>query len=131
MAERLIVIDSSAVREGKLEELKKAIKSLVAFVESNEPRPIAYDVYLDEAGTRMTVVQVHPDSASMELHMKVAGPAFSKFVDLIALSVMDVYGTPSDNLMEQLQQKVRMLGKATVVVHRLQAGFARFGLSAA
>jgi hypothetical protein len=129
MSEPVVVIDSSEVREGKLEELKEAIKSLVAFVESNEPRPIAYNVYLNEGGTRMTVVQVHPDSASMELHMKVAGPAFSKFVDLIALSAMDVYGTPSEDLMEQIRQKVRMLGKGTVVVHQVQAGFARFGLS--
>jgi hypothetical protein len=74
MSDPIVIIDSSEIREGKLEELKTAINDLVDFVEANEPRPIAYIVYLDEAGVRMTVVQVHPDSGSMELHMKVAAP---------------------------------------------------------
>jgi hypothetical protein len=128
MSEPIVIIDSSEIREGKLEELKTAMKELAGFVESNEPRPIAYSLYLNEGGTRMTVVQVHPDSASMEFHMKVAGPAFPKFVQLIKLSTMDVYGKPSDGLLERMRQKVRMLGNATVVVHELQAGFARFGI---
>ena len=66
----ILVIDSSRVREGKLEELKAAIDELVQFVETNEARPLAYNVYLDEDGATMTVTQVHPDSASMERHMR-------------------------------------------------------------
>lgn len=60
--------------------------------------------------------------------MKVAGPALPKFVELIKLSTMDIYGKPSDELLEQMRRKVRMLGNATVVVHELHAGFARFGV---
>ncbi len=126
MSDPIVFVDSSEIREGKLAELKTAIKDLVEFVESNEPRPIAYNVYLDERGTRMTVVQVHPDSASMEFHMQVAAPAFAKMVQLIRLSTMDVYGKPSDAVLEALRRKVQLLGNATVVVHDLHAGFARF-----
>jgi hypothetical protein len=97
-------------------------------VESNEPRPISYNVYLNDNRTRMTVVQVHPDSASMEFHMKVASTVFAKFAGVIRLSAMDVYGKPSDDLLEQMQDKLRMLGNATVTVHDLHAGFDRFGL---
>jgi hypothetical protein len=128
VSEQIVFVDSSEIREGKLEELEVAIHDLVEFVESNEPRPIAYNVYLNESGSRMTVVQVHPDSASMEFHMKVAGPVFPKFVELIKLSTMDVYGKPSDDLLGQIRHKVQMLGNATVVVHELAAGFARFGI---
>jgi len=127
MSEPIVFIDSSEIHEGKLEELKAAIHDLVEFVKSNEPRPIAYNVYLNESGTRMTIVQVHPDSASMEFHLKVAGPAFPRFVELIKLSTMDIYGKPSDDLLEQTRRKVQMLGNATVVVHERHAGFARFG----
>jgi quinol monooxygenase YgiN len=125
--EPIVVIDSSEILDGKLSEVETVIKEMAAFVESNEPRPISYNVYLNEDGTRMTVVQVHPDSASMEFHMKVAAPAFAKFAELIRLSTMDVYGKPSDELLEQMQQKVEMLGSATVTVHELHAGFDRFG----
>jgi quinol monooxygenase YgiN len=126
MSDLIVSIDSSDIREGKLAELKTAIHALVEFVESNEPRPIAYNVYINDQETHMTVMQVHPDSASMEFHMQVAGPAFRKFVELIRLSTMDIYGTPSDNLMEMLRQKVQMLGNATVSLHKPHVGFTRF-----
>jgi quinol monooxygenase YgiN len=125
MAEPVISLDTSLIRDGRLDELKEAIAELVEFVESNEPRPIAYEVYLDDTGSRMTVVQVHPDSASMEYHMTVAGPAFAGFAELVTLSTLDVYGKPSEELLELLSRKVQMLGGATVNVHDLQAGFAR------
>ena len=125
MSEPLISLDTSLIRDGRLDELKEAVAELVEFVRSNEPRPIAYEVYLDEAGSRMTVVQIHPDSASMEYHMTVAGPAFAGFAELVTLSTLDVYGKPSDELLELLRRKVQMLGDATVIVHDLQAGFAR------
>jgi hypothetical protein len=40
---------------------------------------------------------------------------------------MDVYGKPSDPLLEALRRKVQLLGNATAVVHEPEAGFARFG----
>jgi quinol monooxygenase YgiN len=123
----LIVIDRSEVRPGKLDALKAALRALVEFVEANEPRPIAYQAYLTPGGHQVTVVQVHPDSASMELHMKLAGPAFPQFVELVKLAEMHVYGTPSDALLEQLRGKVKMLGSGALRVHEPHAGFARFG----
>jgi quinol monooxygenase YgiN len=127
MSEPIVSIDSSEIHEGKLEELKTALKELVEFVDANEPQPIAYNVYLNEDGTRMTVVQVHPDSASMEFHMDIAGSAFPKFSELLTLSTIDIYGKPSDKLLEQMRQKAQMLGDAALAVHELHAGFIRLG----
>ena len=125
MSEPIISLDTSLIREGKLDELKSAVAGLVEFVRSNEPRPIVYQVYVDDTDSQMTVVQVHPDSASMENHMTVAGPAFAGFAELVTLSTLDVYGKPSGELLELLRRKVQMLGDATVTVHDQQAGFAR------
>ena len=128
MSEPIVYIDTSEIREGKLEELKTAMNELVKFVEANEPRLIAYNVYIKEDGTRMTVVHVHRDSASLEFHMKVAGPAFPQFAEFIELLTIDVYGKLSDDLREQICQKARLLGNGTVLVHELHAGFARFAV---
>ncbi|HEV8681856.1 MAG TPA: hypothetical protein VGS09_03645 [Actinomycetota bacterium] len=125
MSDPIVSIDSSEIHEGKLEELKAAIKELVEFVDANEPQPIAYNVYLNEGGARMTVVQIHPDSASMEFHMEVAGSAFPKFSEFLTMSRIDIYGTPSDKLLRQVREKGRMLGNAAVVVHKHHAGFIR------
>jgi quinol monooxygenase YgiN len=122
----IVVIDSSEIREGKIDELKAALTKLVEFVEANEAEPLAYSIYIDEDGSRMTVMQIHPSSESMEFHMRLAGPIFREFTELVVLSRVDFYGTPSDAVLEQMHQKARLLGNAPVVVHELHAGFARF-----
>jgi quinol monooxygenase YgiN len=125
----IVYVDTSDVREGALEELKPAMKELVDFVEANEPRIIAYNVYLSDDGTRMTVVHVHPDSESMEYHMEVAGPVFRRFVELVTLSSIHIYGDPSDTALRQSHEKARVLGRDAVVVDSLHAGFTRFEVS--
>jgi quinol monooxygenase YgiN len=127
MSEPIVSIDTSLIHEGKLEEVKRAIDEMVEFVRANEGDPLAYNVYLDEDGTQMTVLQVHPHSASMELHMEVAAPAFSRFKGLITLSAIDMYGRPSEKLLEQMRRKAQMLGDASLGVHEIHAGFTRLG----
>lgn len=126
MSEPIVYIDRSEIREGKSEELKAAINELVEFVHANEPQLISYNFYINEGGTRMTVVAVHSDSVSMEFHMKIAGPAFRKFTEFINLLTIEVCGPVSDTLLKQLRQKAQMLGSGTVLVHKRYAGFARF-----
>jgi hypothetical protein len=122
----ILVVDSSEIRAGKLGDVKAGVEELVAFVEANEAEPLAYDIYFDEAGKRMTVVQIHPDSASLERHLTVAGPVFRRFADLLTLVNVDVYGKASEAALEQLRGKAQMLGAAPLVVHELHAGFSRF-----
>lgn len=126
MSSPILVVDSSDIREGKLDEVKAGVEELVAFVEANEAEPLAYDIYFDEAGTLMTVVQIHPDSASLERHLTVAGPMFRRFADLLTLARVDVYGGASEAALEQIRGKAQLLGKASVLVHELHSGFTRY-----
>jgi hypothetical protein len=127
MSAPLVYIDTSEVREGALEELKIAIAELVELIETNEPQLIAYNVYLSDGGDQMTVIHLHSDSASLEYHMEVGGPAFRRFADLITLSSIRLYGEPSERALRLLQDKARSLGSGQVIVHSLHAGFSRFG----
>ena len=126
MAEPIVFVDRSDIHEGKLEELRAAVGELAAFVEANEADPVSYQVYFSDGDRRMTVVQIHRDPASMERHMEIAGPVFARFADLLTLRTVDIYGSPSDKVLDQLRRKAELLGTATVTVHDLQAGFARF-----
>jgi len=126
MSELIVYVDQSDIRDGKFEELKTAMNELVEFVETNEPQLIAYNVYFNEDRTRMTVLHIHSDSASLEFHFNVAGRLFPRFAEFIRLLAIDIYGKPSDDLMEQLNKKAEMLGSGAVLVHDLHAGFARF-----
>jgi hypothetical protein len=122
----VVYIDYSEVRDGRLDELKEAIKELAEFVRAKEPRIIAYNVYFTEGGKRMTIIHIHPDAASLQFHMKVAGPEFPKFADFVNMLTINIYGEVNEGLLEQLRIKAQMLGNATVVVHGFHAGLARF-----
>ena len=62
------------------------------FVDTHEPQLISYGGFLNEEAMQMTVVAVHPDSASKEFHMEIAGPEFRKLAELIELMTIEVYG---------------------------------------
>ena len=122
----LVYVDTSAVRKGALEALRGAVEELVEFLANNIPTLIAYNVYFSDDGSQMTVMHIHPDSASLEKHMDVGGLAFRRFVDLLTLSSIRVYGEPSEKVRRQLQDKAQLLGCRDVSVHGQHAGFSRF-----
>ncbi|MGH2416814.1 MAG: hypothetical protein ACRDFY_00635, partial [Candidatus Limnocylindria bacterium] len=71
MSEPLIYVGTYTVKPANQEEARRRLAELVEFVETNEPRLIAFNTYLDREGTTVSIVQVHPDSASMEFHEQV------------------------------------------------------------
>lgn len=126
MDEFIAYLDTSEVRPGRLEELKATMAELSSFVEMNEPQILAYRVYFSEDGSTMSVMNLHADLASLEFHMKVAGPKFPPIAPLITLRTIEVFGRPSEELLARLRAKAQVLGGGAVIVHDVHAGFARF-----
>jgi hypothetical protein len=94
-----IIVFTYTIKPGKLDEARKRIAELVDFVETNEPRMIAFHCFLDEAGTKVTIVQVHPDPASMEFHMEVNAKHFATAFDFLDENISEQrYGRISDSL---------------------------------
>lgn len=125
MTSPILYIDHSDVRSGTVAELRGAVSQLVAFVEEREPQLLAYGFAIDEEALAMTVIAAHPDSASLERHLTIGGPEFQRVGAFITLRSIEVYGHPSPAAVEQLRDKARALGDATIVVHGLASGFAR------
>lgn len=123
-------VDRSDIREGKLADVRSGMRDLAAFVREHEPRLLAYHFYVDESGSTMTLVAVHPDSASLEFHMDLGMERFRAFAALIHMTSIDVYGDPSPAVVTRLREKAEMLGGATVTVHTEQAGFSRWSVRA-
>src|SRR6185295_15799575 len=100
-----IFIASNRLKEGKLEDERTRVPELCDFIEANEPRLIAFHEYASEDGTEVGVVQIHPDAASMEFHMKVvaerAARAYAETLE--ATTSIQVYGAPSDAVLEMLR----------------------------
>jgi hypothetical protein len=125
-SEPIVYIDHSVIREGSLEELKEGVRRLVEFIDAREPQLVTYGFYIDEDAAKMTVVAVHPDSASLELHMDIGSKEFRKLSHLLTLTTIECYGWPSERALEQLRHKAATLGDdGTVVSIGRFAGFTR------
>lgn len=104
MDEPLIFISRWRVREGKLEDLMRYYKEILRIVEANEPQLIAFHGFVNEDGTEMTSIQIHPDSASQEFHMQVLrdnwDESFSEYAQMLEGISFEYYGTPAKSALD-------------------------------
>jgi hypothetical protein len=127
MSNQIVLVDSSDVVQGEIDELKARMAELAEFVAASGTRAHAYNMYLSADGRVMTVVQFHPDSESAEAQMAAAAHIFAGFAPLLRMRALDIYGEPSPSLLERLQRKAELLGLAgPPQVHSLHAGSSRF-----
>lgn len=131
MAETLIYISTWKIKEGRLEDFKRFTRKLVGVFEAKEPQLIAFNVFINEDGTEMTSVQVHPDADSMDFHLQVVeralGEEMSDWVeraDFVEPRHIEIYGTPSESLDEADRSAVES-GIARSVKPLHIAGFTR------
>jgi hypothetical protein len=122
-ADLVVYIDHSDIREGCMDELKEGVRRLVEVIEQLEPQLIGYGFHFDEAANRMTVTAIHPDSASLELHIEVGREEFRKLSGMLTLTGIEVYGSISACARAMLEQKATMLGGRGVTVRERYAGF--------
>src|SRR5262245_42063239 len=115
-SEPIVYIDRSEIREGAIDELRTGVRRIVELLDAREPQLITYGFYIDEDAMRMTVVAVHPDSASLELHLNIGGEEFRKLGHLLRLTGIECYGRPSERALEQLRQKADALGDGGAIV---------------
>ncbi|MBI3972481.1 MAG: hypothetical protein HY332_14465 [Chloroflexi bacterium] len=130
MAAPFIVINTYAIKEGKLEGFRQFVPELFKILEAIEPRVLAINAYVNEDGTEATIVQVHPDAASLEHHHQVAHEHTERahqFLD--ATTSIQVYGKPSDVILKRARQLAGS-GVAVSVKPEHLGGFTRLAAAA-
>ena len=107
MSSPFIFIATNRLKPGALDRERKRVPGLVEFIEANEPRLIAFNEYVNEAGDEVTVVQVHPDAASMEAHMEIVrNRAMQAYAETLDATVrVQVFGEPTEAILELLRQQ--------------------------
>jgi hypothetical protein len=126
MSGPFIFIATNRLKPGKLADEKKRVPGLVDFIETNEPQLIAFNEYVNEDGTEVAVVQVHPDAASMAFHMEViaerAAAAYAETLE--ATTSIQVFGMPSKAIFDVLERQAGVGVPITVKAAHL-GGFTR------
>jgi biotin carboxylase len=123
-----IFIATNRLRPGTLEAETARVPGLVDFVEASEPQVIAFNEYVNEDGTEVAVVQVHPDADSMVFHMAtVAERAAAAYAETVAATTsLQVFGTPSNAVLELLRRQAGAGVPLSIKPHHL-GGFTRSG----
>jgi hypothetical protein len=107
MSSPFIFIATNRLKPGKLDGERRRVPGLVEFIEANEPRLIAFNEFVNEAGDEVTVVQIHPDAASMEARMEIVRDrAMEAYAETLDATVrVQVFGEPTDAILEVLRQQ--------------------------
>jgi quinol monooxygenase YgiN len=125
MAGPIIYLFTMTIKPGKTEEARKHMAEQIDFVETNEPRMIAFHCFFDEEGNKLTIVQVHPDSASMEFHMEVSTKHFTTAFDYLESQLSEEFYGP---ISETLATELAKWDRTNVAVTRMplhEGGFTR------
>jgi quinol monooxygenase YgiN len=110
MSQPFIAIATLRIKEGKLDDFTRSYREVVETVKEHEPRVIAFHGFVNEDGTEMTIIQVHPDTASMDVHMQVLRDKLGEHVaralepELIEPTRVEYYGTSSESALEMDRQ---------------------------
>ena len=107
MSGPFIFIATNRLKPGKLADERKRVPGLVDFIQANEPQLLAFNEYVNDDGTEVAVVQVHPDADSMAFHMEVvAERASAAYAETIAATTsIQVFGTPSNAVLAMLEHQ--------------------------
>jgi len=124
MSGPFIFAGTYTIKSGKLEQARQHLQDIADLVETNEPRLIAFNFYLDEQERRVTCIQVHPDATSMEFHMNVISEHLSSAFEWIdRVESEQVYGKPTEALEAGLRKYAGPNGLTLMPVH--EVGFTR------
>ena len=125
MSEPFIFIGTYRLKPAKAEAFRNSCGKLVEFVEANEPRLIAFNMYVDDGGNEISVVQVHPDADSMVFHMKLLREHIKQGLDAFETTTsVQVYGPMSDAVLEMIKS-LSMPGVSMIIKPNGLAGFTR------
>jgi hypothetical protein len=107
MSQPFVYIGTFRLKRGRLDDFRASCREIVQFVETNEPRVIAFNFYGSEDGSEASLVQVHPDADSMLTHMRLLyehiAEAYDEDSPIDVTTSVQVYGTPTDEVLEMIK----------------------------
>jgi hypothetical protein len=111
-----IFIATNTVREGMLTEERRRAPVWADTIRSQEPRLIAFHEYLNEDGTEVEYIQIHPDAASFEHHLDVIEAAQGSYRGTLdATTAIRIYGTPTERILTALHRATGPVVSITVL----------------
>ena len=96
MSDKIYFNVEFAIKEGKLEEFKKAAEAIVSAVEKNEPDAISYNWFFNKDNSKCCVVEMWNDSEAILNHFDNVASLIPKLFEVSEITRFEVYGELSE-----------------------------------
>ncbi len=103
MNSSITIFVEAEIPPGKCDALKQWISRFVAHSEATEPNLLAYNWYIDEAGSQLRIVERHADSDSVVFHSGNVAELSGEINGLREIRKITVLGSVNDQLRKGLE----------------------------
>jgi hypothetical protein len=124
MSTPFVFVTTHHIRPERLQQFTELHDEYVGFVETHEPRMLGHFTYLNEDGTKVSLVQIHPDAESADHHLQVVAPRLAAVAGVVENTAIEVYGEPGPAVQAALDHN-RNAGVAVRVTNQVLSGFSR------
>jgi hypothetical protein len=103
MGQPIVFISHSSVRDGALDRFREFIGTGSKAIEADKPGTVAFLVYLNEEGTRASIIHVFPDADAMTAHLQGVEERSEDADAFIETTGYEIYGSPNETVLEMMR----------------------------
>ncbi len=92
------------IKEGKLEEFKSLVNTMVEITNLNEPNTLVYEYHINKDGTECHLLETFRNSDAFMVHLENVGHLFDRLFESATMRRAKIYGSPSVELQQALDQ---------------------------
>ena len=102
---QIIFAINADIAVGKADSFRSLLKEMVPAVKASEPNTIRYQYFVNSDDTKLTLIEVYPDSEAAVFHMTAFGvsPFAEEFLASITITSFVVAGNASPALMKAVE----------------------------
>jgi hypothetical protein len=121
----IVFISHNRIKPGKVEGLRGYAPTITDVIDHEKLGTVAFLTYIDDEGTEAHIVHVFPDAASMASHLEGLDDRASAAFEFIETTGYEIYGSPSQDVLEMMQGFANTLGVPLDVRPHHLAGYIR------
>ena len=93
-----------SIKEGKLDDFKAIVSTMVEITNLNEPNTLVYEYHINEDGTECHLLETFRNSDAFMVHLENVGHLFDRLFESATMRRAKIYGSPSVELQQALDQ---------------------------
>jgi hypothetical protein len=125
LAEPIAFISHFRVKRGKAAAVRTMFAAGATQLAVAKPQTAAFLGYLDERGTRLTIVHLFPDAEAMDAHFEGADQRSQAAYELFEPAGWEIYGHPSAAALAMIEREAAQAGVPLMVAPKALGGFTR------